>query len=289
MLFRSVVLSLIAVPTILRFAGWQEVFLITGALGFIWILLWWRYYEVPQRQKRLSAAEREWITQDEKSMIPEKAVPVRWTRLLRHPQTWAYVMGKAFIDPIYWFFLFWLPSYFASAFDLNMKVLSPELMIIYLSTTVGSISGGYLSSALIRKGWPTLKARKAALLLFALLELCIFGNLWVSQAWIAVLLLSICVAAHQAWASNIFTMAADLFPVQVVSSVVGIGGMAGAVGGILFPWMIGEILDAYKAAGDLQGGYHLIFSICGCTYLLTLGVIHKLTKGKDKVSLSGLQ
>ena len=162
-------------------------------------------------------------------------------------------------------------------------------MTIYAATTVGSIAGGYFSSWLIRRGWNTLNARKAALLLFALLEVSIILAQFATSAWVAVGLISLAVAVHQAWATNVFTLASDMFPKEAVSSVVGIGGMAGAVGGILFPMLVGSLLDSYKAAGNLVGGYNVLFTLCGFTYLITLTIIHLLTRNKEKVKLSELQ
>ena len=161
-------------------------------------------------------------------------------------------------------------------------------MFIYLATTVGSIGGGYLSSWLIRKGWPVLKARKTVLIIFAFLEVSIILAQFATEAWMAVALISLAVAVHQAWATNVFTMASDMFPTEAVSSVVGIAGMAGAIGGILFPILIGSLLDSYKAAGNLTGGYHLIFTICGFTYLIAWTIIHLLTRKTEKVKLSEL-
>ena len=286
----GVVLSLLIVPLILQFAGWKEVFWITGGLGFIWLFFWWIYYEIPEKQKRLSKKEFDYIRSDgdQLSIVSEKAVSVKWAKLFRFRHTWAYITGKGLIDPIYWFFLFWLPSYFASTFELDLKKPSLELMIIYLATTLGSIFGGYFSSYLIKKGWKTLAARKLSLLVFAILELSIILAQFAKGPWMAVGLLSLAVAAHQAWATNVFTMSSDMFPTQVVSSVVGIGGMAGAIGGILFPLFIGSVLDTYKAAGNLQAGYNLIFTICGCTYLIALLIIHLLTRNKEKVTLDEL-
>lgn len=286
----GVVLSLLIVPLILQFAGWKEVFWITGGLGFIWLIFWWIYYEIPEKQKRLTKKEFDYIRSDgdQQSIVAEKSVSVKWTKLFGFRHTWAYITGKGLIDPIYWFFLFWLPSYFASTFELDLKKPSLELMIIYLATTLGSIFGGYFSSYLIKKGWKTLSARKISLLVFAILELSIILAQFAKGPWMAVGLLSLAVAAHQAWATNVFTMSSDMFPTQVVSSVVGIGGMAGAIGGILFPLFIGSVLDTYKAAGNLQAGYNLIFTICGCTYLIALLIIHLLTRNKEKVSLSEL-
>lgn len=286
----GVVLSLLIVPLILQFAGWKEVFWITGGLGFIWLIFWWIYYEIPEKQKRLTKKEFDYIRSDGDQLVAvsEKPVSVKWAKLFRFRHTWAYITGKGLIDPIYWFFLFWLPSYFASTFELDLKKPSLELMIIYLATTLGSIFGGYFSSYLIKKGWKTLTARKISLLVFAILELSIILAQFAKGPWMAVGLLSLAVAAHQAWATNVFTMSSDMFPTQVVSSVVGIGGMAGAIGGILFPLFIGSVLDTYKAAGNLQAGYNLIFTICGCTYLIALLIIHLLTRNKEKVSLNEL-
>ena len=286
----GVVVALIIVPWILTSYGWQEVFWITGALGFVWLIFWLIFYDVPSKQKRLGAEEMDYIVsgQDYDDQEGEKR-PVQWARLFTFPQTWAYITGKGLIDPIYWFFLFWLPSYFASTFSLDLKKPSFELMLIYTATTIGSIGGGYLSSWLIKKGWPTLKARKTVLLAFAFLELSVITIQFAGDVWVAVGLISFAVALHQAWATNVFTLPSDLFPKQAVSSVVGIGGMAGAVGGILFPMFIGDLLDTYKAAGNLSGGYNIIFTICGCTYLIAWLIIHLLTKSGKVVELEELR
>ena len=286
----GVVVALMIVPLILNYYGWQEVFWITGALGFVWLIFWWRFYDIPSKQKRLSAEEYAFIRsgQDAESNKIESADKVKWQKLFLFPQTWAMITGKGLIDPIYWFFLFWLPSFFSSTFSLDLKKPSLPLMLIYLATTVGSIGGGYLSSWLIRKGWPVLKARKTVLIIFAFLEVSIILAQFATEAWMAVALISLAVAVHQAWATNVFTMASDMFPTEAVSSVVGIAGMAGAIGGILFPILIGSLLDSYKAAGNLTGGYHLIFTICGFTYLIAWTIIHLLTRKTEKVKLSEL-
>src|SRR5690606_20454816 len=283
----GVVLALLIVPLILRNYGWQEVFWITGALGFVWLVFWWILYEIPSRQKRLSPEELDLIVSGQESGVgeAENKLPIKWLKLFTLPQTWAFITGKALIDPIFWFFLFWLPAYFSSIFDLDLTKISPELMIIYTATTVGSIGGGYFSSLLIKRGWPTLKARKSALLLFAVLEISVILAQFASNVWVAVSLLSLAVAVHQAWATNVFTMASDLFPKQAVSSVVGIGGMAGAIGGIFFPLLVGTLLDSYEGAGNIAGGYRLIFTICGLTYLTAWVIIHLLTKNSKKVDV----
>lgn len=283
----GVVVALIIVPIIMQNYGWHEVFWITGAMGFIWLIFWLWLYEIPSRQKRLSAEELAYIESDNDDISDQvqSTTKISWAKLFTFPQTWAFVTGKFLIDPIFWFFLFWLPSYFSATFNLDLKVISPELMLIYGATTIGSIAGGYFSSQLINKGWPTLKARKGVLLLFAILELGIMIAIaqFVTDKWVAVGLISLAVAVHQAWATNIFTLASDMFPKEVVSSVVGIGGMTGAIGGILFPIFVGYLLDVYKAADNLTAGYNLIFTICGVTYLLAWVIIHLLTRKSKKV------
>jgi MFS transporter, ACS family, hexuronate transporter len=286
----GVVSALLIVPWILNHYGWQEVFWITGALGFVWLIFWLIFYEIPSKQKWLTAEEKALISAGQEGTENEATVgsSVKWVRLFSFPQTWAFITGKALIDPIFWFFLFWLPSYFSSTFSLDLRKPSLPLMIIYAATTVGSIGGGYVSSHFIKKGWATLNARKAALLIFAILEVSIILAQFATDVWVAVGLISLAVAVHQAWATNVFTIASDLFPKQAVGSVVGIGGMAGAVGGILFPLLVGTLLDTYKAAGNLTGGYNVLFTICGFTYLTAWTIIHLLTRKPKIVGLEQL-
>ena len=287
----GVVLALLIVPWILRHYGWHEVFWITGASGFAWLFLWLVFYDLPSRQKRLPSEEYKYIITGQQSDVQKdnSSNVIKWYKLFTFRQTWALITGKGLIDPIFWFFLFWLPSYFSSAYTLDLKKPSIELMIIYTATTVGSIGGGYFSSLLIRKGWRVLKARKSALFIFAVLELSIILAQYTTAAWMAVAIISLAVAVHQAWATNVFTMASDMFPTEAVSSVVGIAGTAGAVGGILFPVLVGSLLDSYKAVGNLTGGYNLLFTICGLTYLSAWTIIHLLTRKHAEVKLSELQ
>jgi len=276
----GVIVALLIAPLILVNYGWQSVFWITGAIGFVWLIFWWWLYEIPSRQKYLTKEEHDYIAegQDTHSHTLSGTTSVKWHKLFLLPQTWAYITGKFLIDPIFWFFLFWLPSYFSSIFSLDLRKPSLPLMIIYASTTIGSIYGGYVSSWLIRKGLPVLKARKTAMLIFAVIQLSIIAAQFVTDLWVAVALISMVIAVHQAWATNVFTTASDMFPKESVSSVVGIGGMAGAVGGILFPMLVGYLLDTYKASGNLVGGYNLIFTLCGSLYLIAWIIIHLLTR-----------
>jgi MFS transporter, ACS family, hexuronate transporter len=285
----GVVIALLITPWILVNMGWQQVFIITGALGFLWLILWLWLYEIPARQKYLSKEEFLLITEQREDTPPEETQPTKWVRLFTFPQTWAFIFGKFLIDPIFWFFLFWLPSYFSSTFHLDLTRPSPELMIIYSATTVGSIAGGYFSSHLIKMGMAALKARKTVLFTVAILELSIIFAQYVTNVWAAVAIISLAVASHQAWATNIFTAASDMFPKQAVSSVVGIGGMAGAIGGIFFPVFVGYLLDYYKAAGNISGGYNLLFTLCGVTYFVTWTIIYLLTRKRSIVSLAEIQ
>jgi len=275
----GVIVALMIAPWILVNYGWQSVFWITGALGFVWLIFWWWLYDIPSKQKYVSHDERDYIlTGQEIQAHSTGSTQIQWYKLFSLPQTWAYITGKFLIDPIFWFFLFWLPSYFSSIFSLDLRKPSLPLMIIYASTTIGSISGGYISSWLIGRGMPALKARKRAMFVFAVFELSIISAQFVTDVWVAVALISMAIAVHQAWATNVFTTASDMFPKESVSSVVGIGGMAGAVGGILFPMLVGYLLDLYKANGNLVGGYNLIFTLCGTLYLIAWIIIHLLTR-----------
>jgi MFS transporter, ACS family, hexuronate transporter len=286
----GVVLALLIVPWILRNYSWHEVFLFTGASGFIWLIFWLIFYDIPSRQKRLSPEEYSYISkgQEIEPVADDKKRSFNWYRLFAFPQTWALITGKGLIDPIFWFFLFWLPSYFSSAYEIDLTRPSLELIIIYSATTIGSITGGYFSSVLISRGWKVIRARKTILFIIAILELSIIFARYASTAWIAVAIISLAVAVHQAWATNVFTLASDIFPTEAVSSVVGIAGMAGAIGGILFPILVGYLLDLYKEAGNLTGGYNMLFIICGLTYLSAWCIIHLLTRNRDMVKFHEL-
>ena len=275
----------VIVPWILGVWGWQEAFIITGAIGFIWLIFWWKYYEIPARQSRLGAAEFAYIHSDTDDAVDADEKPVRWLQLFRLRQTWTVFFGKMLTDPIWWFFLFWLPSYFASTFQIDLKKPSLELVAVYTATSIGSIGGGYLSGYFIRKGWPVFRARKTAMFLFALCVLPVMLTQYAPNLWSAVALISLAAAAHQAWSTNMYTIASDMFPKKAVSSVIGIGGMAGATSAIVFPIFVGQMLDQYKAAGNISAGYNLLFTLCGFTYLIAWGVMHLLSPRMEKVSI----
>jgi len=274
------VVAPIMVPAILGAYGWQEAFIITGVVGFIWLFFWWRYYEIPARHKKISQTEFDYIHSDNE-VITETEASVKWSELFKIKQTWAFIFGKLLTDPIWWFFLFWLPSYFAETFNLDLKKPSLPLVIVYTATTVGSIGGGFLSSYLIKKGWKVQRARKTSMFIIAVCVTPIMLAQFTQNISVAVGLISLAAAAHQAWSANIFTTVSDYFPKKDISSVVGVGGMAGSVGGILFPFIVGIILDHYKLLGNITAGYNIIFIMCGSAYLLAWVVMHFLTLKKE--------
>ena len=281
------VIAPVLVPWILGVYGWQMAFIITGAIGFVWLIFWLILYEVPSKHKKLTAGEFDFIHSDvdEAAINTQEEGKVKWIKLLGIRQTWTFVVGKFLTDPIWYFFLFWLPSYFASIFHVDLTKPSLPLVIVYTATTIGSIGGGQLSSWLIKRGWPVFKARKVSRFLFALCVVPVITARFATNIWQAVALIGLAAAAHQAWSANIFTTASDMFPKKAVSSVVGIGSMAGAVGGFFFPRFIGYVLDSSKAAGHIVTGYNIIFFICGCAYLLAWLLMHFLSPTMKKVEL----
>ncbi|GAB3957400.1 MFS transporter [Spirosoma harenae] len=269
------VVAPIAVPWILGAYGWQVAFLLTGLIGFIWVVFWWLMYESPQHHKKVSAQELTYIQQDTNTDTnSELASNVRWIDLLQYKQTWAFILGKLLTDPVWWFFLFWLPSYFAASFNLDLKKPSLPLIIVYTAATIGSVGGGYLSGYFLNRGWTINRSRKTAMLLYALCIVPIMLTRYATSIWEVVGLLGLAVAAHQAWSANLFTLVSDMFPKAAISSVVGLGGMAGSVGGLLFPIVVGSLLDTYKLEGNITTGYNYLFLICGSAYVLAWLLIH---------------
>lgn len=279
------VVAPIMVPWILGMYGWKEAFWITGALGFVWLIFWWRLYEIPTKQKRLKQEELDFILSDEEDAVEEAPVKLKWSQLLGLRQTWVFIVGKVLTDPVWWFFLFWLPSYFADTFALDLSKPSMHLVVIYAATTFGSIGGGYLSSHFIKIGWPVLKARKATLLIVAIMVTPILLAQFTTDIWVAVALISVAMAAHQAWSANIFTIVSDMFPKNAVSSVVGIGGMSGSIASALFPVFVGFLLAYYKDLGNITTGYNVLFIICGCAYFLAWTIIQLLTRRMKPINL----
>ncbi len=256
----------LVVPWITLQWGWKWAFILTGLTGFIWVVAWWWIYQPPERSRQLSAVERAYIRSDP----PEADSAIVWSKLLPHRQTWAFALGKFMTDPIWWLYLFWIPDFLSRNHGLDLKSIGLPLVVIYLVADVGSIGGGWLSSSLIKRGWSTNTARKTAMLVCALAVVPILFAARASSLWVAVGLVSLAAAAHQGWSANLFTLTSDMFPRRAVGSVVGLGGMAGAIGGMLISLVVGEILQR-------TGSYVPIFMMAGFAYVAALAVIHLLS------------
>jgi ACS family hexuronate transporter-like MFS transporter len=243
--------------------GWQFAFLSTGLLSFIPIIFWVRTYRRPQEHPRLSAAELKYIQSDP----PEPETQVAWAPLLRHRQTWAFLLGKFMTDPIWWFFLFWLPKFLSTNHGLSLTALGLPLVIIYNAACVGSIGGGWLAARFLKAGWSVNRARKVAMLICALTVVPIVCAANAHNLWVAVALISLATAGHQGWSANMFTFASDMFPRRAVGSVVGIGGFGGAIGGMFIATFTGWVLQ-------ISGSYLPMFVIAGSAYLSALVLIH---------------
>ncbi len=245
--------------------GWQGAFVATGAIGFIWLVLWVAFYQHPDRHRSISAAELAYIRSDP----AESLTPIRWGGLIGFPQLWAFAIGKFLTDPIWWLYLFWVPDFLNRNYGLNLLGMMVPLLVIYNMATVGSVFGGWLSSSLIKRGWSINGSRKTAMLICALAVVPIVLASQTPNLTVAVLLVGLAAAAHQGWSANIFTIASDMFPRRAIGSVVGFGGMAGAVGGMLIAKVVGYVLQ-------WTGSYLPVFIIAGSAYLVALGIIQIL-------------
>ena len=255
----------LVVPWITLAYGWQWAFVITGVLGFGWVIWWFVSYRDPDTHPGVNAAELAIIQSDP----VEKTAAIPWSRLLPHRQTWAFAAGKFLTDPIWWLYLFWVPDFLKRNHGLDLKTMGLPLVVIYLVADVGSIGGGWLSSHLIKRGWSTNDARKTAMLVCALAVVPMLAAAQVKSLWMAVALVSIAAAAHQGWSANLFTLVSDMFPKRAVGSVVGIGGMAGSVGGMVMALVVGEFLEK-------TGSYAPIFVMAASAYLVALVIIQLL-------------
>lgn len=262
------------VPWIAYTYGWYEAFIATGAIGFFWLVFWLIIYRRPDEHPGLSAAELDYINSDKEEILPK----IPWAKLFPHRQTWAFAIGKLMTDPIWWVYLFWLPDFLNKKHGLDLKTFGIPLAVIYIIADVGSVGGGWISSAFIKRGWNLNKSRKTAMLICALAVVPIVFASMTSSLWISVVLIGIAAAAHQGWSANLFTLTSDMFPRQAVGSVVGIGGMAGAIGGMFIAKLVGWILDA-------TGSYVPIFAIAASAYLIALLIIHVLAPKLEPAEL----
>jgi ACS family hexuronate transporter-like MFS transporter len=266
------VVAPLVVPWITLTWGWREAFICTGLLGFIWLVFWLWLYEIPEKHRKVTKEEIAYIRSDPAELVHEK---IPWLKLLKYKQTWAFVVGKFLTDPVWWFYLYWLPKFLSQRYDLDLAHLGLPLIVIYTMTSIGSIGGGWLSGALIKIGWSINKGRKTVMLICSLLVVPIVFASAVAQWW-AVLLIGLAAAAHQGWSANLFTTVSDMFPKRAVGSVVGLGGMAGSVGGMLIATAAGFILE-------FTGSYLILFIIAGSAYLLALFVFQLLVPNLDEI------
>jgi MFS transporter, ACS family, hexuronate transporter len=265
----------IVVPFIALHFSWRFAFVFTGFLSATWLIVWLTEYRLPQRHPRVSKAELDLILQDP----PEPIERIPWSRLFPHRQTWAFVIGKFLTDPIWWFFLFWLPKFLKATHGITLATVGPPLVTIYVASGVGSIAGGWLSSGMLRHGWTVNQARKTAMLICALAVVPIVFAARAKDLWTAVALISLATAAHQGWSANLFTIASDMFPRSAVGSVTGIGGFGGAVGGMLIALFTGFLLQ-------LTHSYVPVFMLAGSAYLVALLVIQLLAPHLEPVHIA---
>ncbi|MBC7567138.1 MAG: MFS transporter [Pedobacter sp.] len=270
------VLAPLTVPFIAKQWGWESAFLLIGAVGLLWLIFWFKFYDKPEEQKRMSAEELEYIN-DEKieGFEPIKEAEyadgkVSWFRLLHYRQTWAFVVGKFMTDGVWWFFLFWLPAYLKDQYGMvDTQVMLP-LVVLYSMTMIGSVGGGWFPMYFIKKGYAPYDARMKAMLVIAIFPLVVLAAQPLGQIsfWMPVILIGIGASAHQAWSANLFTTVSDMFPKKAIGSVVGIGGMIGGLGGVFITKLGGALFDKYKALGHIETGYTIMFTICAVAYLI---------------------
>lgn len=259
--------------------GWQSAFLATGAVGFLWVLAWVLVYRPPARHPRVSAAELALIRSDP----PDPEIKIPWLELLKHRQTWAFVVGFTCAAPVWWFYINWIPDFLSKQHGLKLTQASLPLVTIFLVADVGGIAGGWFSSRLIRRGWSVNAARKTALLICALCVVPVFFTPLVERLWLSIWLVALAAAAHCGFAANLFTLVSDTVPRQAVSSVVGIGGMAGSLGGMAFAQLVGRVLEY------THNNYLIPFAVSSLAYLAAVIVIHRLLPHLEPMNLDALQ
>lgn len=260
------IITPMAVPLLTVAYGWRMAFVVTGVVSLVWLVAWLVFYRSPRDHKKLSGGELAWIEQDPADPVQ----PIAWKRLIAKRETWAYALGKFCIDPIWWFFLFWLPGYLGDRYDLDLLSFGPPLIAIYLLSDLGSVAGGWLSSRLIARGRSVNFARKITMLVCAFAVVPVIFAQSIDNLWVAVLIIGVATAAHQAFSANLYTLPSDLFPRAAVGSVVGIGGTVGAVGGMLMAKYAGYVLDSI-------GSYAPLFFVAGSAYFVALLLVHMLS------------
>ncbi|HEY4194021.1 MAG TPA: MFS transporter [Mucilaginibacter sp.] len=286
------IIAPLTVPFIAVTWGWRWAFVLTGSVGFLWLVLWLIFYEIPARQKRLSKTELAYINSDadeqdraDKLTDDEK---VSWAKLLSYKQTWAFSIGKFLTDPIWWFYLFWLPDFLESQYGLKGTGIAIPVALVYTISTFGSIYGGYLPKSLIEKGWPVFRARKTSMLIyaFAVVPIIFAQILGGINMWLAVIIIGLAASAHQAWSANIFTTVSDMFPKRTVGSVTGIGGMFGSVGSVFLSLFVQKNMFVhYRSIHHIEIAYYIMFFVCGGAYLLAWCMMHFLVPKMKPVDI----
>jgi ACS family hexuronate transporter-like MFS transporter len=269
------ILTPIMVPWIALTWGWRAAFIVTGALGFLWLIAWLLIYQPPENHPKVGAAELAHIRSDPS----EPSFAVSWMQLLKYRQTWAFAIGKFMTDPIWWFYLYWLPKFLDARYGIKLAQVTAPLVAIYLLADVGSVYGGWLSGAFIRRGRSVNAGRKLAMLIAAVIIIPTMFAPAATNMWVAVTIVGVAAAAHQWWSANIFTLTSDMFPRFAVGSVVGIGGFFGAAGGVLFQRATGWVLQHNGS------NYTPVFLACGFAYVTALLIIHLLVPRLERVTL----
>ncbi len=285
------ILAPITVPWIAAAWGWEMSFWLIGAFGFLWLIFWFIFYEIPSKQKRLSKAESDYIHSDVEPPLEASSVTaaekVPWIKLLGFKQTWAFAFGKFMTDGVWWFFLFWLPAYLKAQYGIVGTDVQLPLAVLYSMTMFGSIGGGYFPTYFINKGYTPYDGRMKAMFVIALIPLVVLAAqpLGTLSVWFPVILIGIGASAHQAWSANIFTTVSDMFPKKTVASVIGIGGMAGGMGGVIMNKLGGYLFDKYKALGHIETGYTIMFTICALAYIVAWLVMKALVPKMKAVEI----
>lgn len=276
------ILAPLTVPWIATNWGWEAAFFIIGSIGFLWLIFWFIFYEKPENQKRLSKEEFNYINSDQVESDSENSTKntedLSWVKLLGYKQTWAFAVGKFLTDGVWWFFLFWLPAYLKDQYHMTGTQIILPLTVLYSLTMFGSIGGGWFPIYFIKKGYTPYDGRMKAMLLIAIVPLVVLlaQPLGCISFWMPVLLIGVAASAHQAWSANLFTTVSDMFPKKSIASVVGIGGMAGGLGGVIVTKTGGALFDKYKSLGHIETGYTIMFAFCAIAYLLAWVIMKTL-------------
>ena len=288
------ILAPIVVPWMALKWGWESTFIVVGAVGFLWLIFWLIFYDKPENQKRLSKEELAYINSDVEEVQNEPSAEdnssvknVSWVKLLGFKQTWAYVLGKFFTDGVWWFFLFWLPSFLKDQYGMSTSDIMIPLTVLYSMTMVGSIGGGWLPMYFINKGDDPYQGRMKAMFIIATIPLLILliPLLEKGSYWIPVLVIGMGASAHQAWSANLFTTVSDMFPKRTVATVIGIGGMAGGMGGVVMSKLAGWLFDKYESLGNLEQGYAIMFLICALAYVVSWSIMKFLLPKIEVIKL----